>query len=197
MALSSIMNTPTIHVCTIGGDTLQKGVISFLISQIRCKHNAVLLAFFWCLGLISGLCICSVAGDSNSALIRAAASVHVSFIGIFTAQIVSVLLLRLIFLCRWQVFLDVFILIRAMLTGIYMQLCVFAFGGGAWLAYSLLFFSSMAVNVVILFLSLKWCSVRTQPCLKTWIGSVAPVFLICIIDHAYISPFLLSLMEQL
>lgn len=154
----------------------------------------LLLAFFWCLGLILGVCSSGMAGEPLLSLMRTAASGRVSIFGLLTAILLPFLLSALaVFLNQFWLFLPI-AFGKAFLLSFTGYGVFAAFGSAGWLIRLLLMFSDCCSAPLLLWLWMH-CVAGSRKPLFSVSGPALLALAIGSVDFYVVSPFLAMLIS--
>ena len=160
-----------------------------------CKTSVIFLAVLWTCGLTLGFIFAYfTSADANIYVVELLAQ-PISALGI-SVRILPILLMSMLLMINKRCFLLVFIFFYSLCSGISMCLITTTFHSAAWLIYLLTCFSGIFSQTAVLWLAIRIFSSRKYSYKKEVRVAVITAVLIGIIDHAYISPFLISLFEQ-
>jgi len=164
--------------------------------RFYCSIRVVILAFFWTVSLICGVCI-SANDQSVVSLMRLLPYAQVSIVGLILVLFVPLLIS--IICVRFANLIVIYII--SALKGFLLGYCLYgisaAFGDSGWLMRFLLFFSESCSTFVLLWFWVRQlggiCVSFRRDCISASLASL----IIGMIDYLLVSPFLTSLMNEI
>lgn len=159
------------------------------------KGSSVFLAFFWSGGLVFGITLFALAGECTVPLMRQAASCQVSIVSLLMANLLPFLISALAVYIHKPVLLYGCAFLRACLLSFVSMGTMVAFGSAGWLVRLLLMFSDICLAVLLYVYWLWHISGLHRFSSLTCGGFAAAALLIGSIDHCFVAPFLVQLIE--
>ncbi len=162
---------------------------------LSCNRPAVLLAFFWSLGLASGILFAAASGETFFLLVRTAASRRVSIVGLVASCYLPFLLSAFAVFIGKQKLLYPIVFLKALLFSWCAIASSAAFSSAGWLVRPMLQFTDILTVPVLCWFSLRHTSDH---------GMLFRDFSICTLlfvlagslDYCLVSPFLASLIDH-
>ena len=152
----------------------------------------VLITLCWSLGLCLGVWVGPEVSPPLAQFLQQACSHGSGFI-----VLSAVLPLVLIWLAFWRTsagLLYPVLFLKAFMDGVMLIAISCAFGSSAWLVGSMLLLSDRVGTFVLLYISAFCAGSQRFSSHKPFVISLIAVSVVCLLDHLYISPFLLTLM---
>ena len=167
-------------------------IIVFLSQQP--KAGKYLLPMSWLSGMLLGFSFAFLAGRTHLHVFHDTLCAQTSFVSIFLVSFFPFLLCKISTHTeqRWLIYLTCFL--KSALFAYCAMAIGFACGSSAWLIRLLLLFTdSCTIPVFYYYCS---CLTRSDGCIDRWLhyGVFIYAFMIPLIDHCFISPFLFSVL---
>ncbi len=165
-----------------------------ILSFFLCRRKALSLALVWIGGLLSGLLLAELTGDTYTALMRTAAQNRVSIVGLFAVTCLPFLFTAFaVFISRPSLIYG-----AAFVQALLFSWCglgvLNAYGSAGWLVRLLLQFSSGCALSVFCWFCIRCLQGKTLK--KDLFVSAAVLAVICSIDYCFVSPFLVMLIDM-
>ena len=152
------------------------------------------LSVLWILGLICGVSLSLHAGDLTSSLMRRACFSPASIVSLFCSGFLPILILIFAAASDIVILLYSGLFFRALSFGFLSMAVLMAFPASGWLIRSLLLFSGMMVDPMLLYLVLFQSHNRKRLSISAVALTLAYAGVIFAADHMYISPLLADVM---
>ena len=155
-----------------------------------CNVNRWLLAFFWILGIVSGIWISAFSGPSISSLVRSIPHGTVSIVRLVLIVFLPFLLsaMAVFFSSRSILFLVVFM--KGCLMTLVSMGMMHSYGGSGWLIRGLLCLSDLASLPFLYWYWMQILEAEDFSVFRMGLCLLAPVYCIGSIDFCLIMPFL-------
>lgn len=165
----------------------------FPISQRKIR--TAFLAFFWCMGLLSGAILAQYADEIHFSLMRRAAACSVSIVGLvavllpflFTAIAVNLSNCFVIFFLAF---------LKALLFSYHGCIISVAFGSAGWLVRYLLLFTDACTIPILLWLWIRCMDHQRVGLLRNIFICALASAAVGLIDFCVVSPFLVMLISK-
>ena len=165
----------------------------FSISQRKIR--TVFLAFFWCMGLLTGAILAQYSGEIHFSLMRRAAACSVSIVGLFTVLLPFLFTAFAVVLSNCFLFYPIAFL-KALTFSYHACVVSAAFGDAGWLVRYLFLFTDACTIPVLLWI---WIRGSGNRCIGLLHGTGICVLIACavgLIDFCIVSPFLAMLISS-
>lgn len=169
--------------------------LSSVFTFFRRRGCASLLAFFWCAGLVFGVCAAFGARNVLVPLMRLAVASPVSIVGLLGSLLLPFLFTALaVFLSH-----DWFILPVCFLKSFTYVLCAqtitLAFGNSAWLIQLLFLFSDTCMLSVLIWFWIRHLDCNRVTIVRDTAICIVVFIIIGILDHCFVSPYLTKIIN--
>lgn len=165
-------------------------------SIFSCSFGAIILAFFWTVSLICGVCF-SAKDLSVVVLMRLLPYSQVSIVGLFLVLFFPLLITILCFYFEKPIVFIVLLVIKGFFLGYFLYGMNAAFGDSGWLLRLLTAFSDSFMVFVLLWFGVRQTGSRTVSFRKDVVIAVSATLIIGILDYFLVSPFLGLLMNRI
>ncbi len=172
-------------------------MVKFALSEsplARCRIHRWILAFFWCLGLATGVLVALCMDESFLLLMRMAALRPVSIVSLFLTTFLPFITSAIAVYIAKPALLPVIAYLKAAVFSFISLMTFFSFGTAGWMIRCLVMFTDI---VTLPFLYSFWHRhVGGSLRLSVFDGvSVVLVLLVCGMDAYWISPFIAELIH--
>ena len=161
-----------------------------------CNFRAILLAFFWTVSLICGVCV--AANDQSVViLMHLLPMCRVSIVGLMLTLVLPLVITILSGIYNKNYLLFMVAILRGFVFGY----CLFGFSvlysSSAWLMHILLCYSNCATSLVLLWLWFSQVTNMPQNSVKNYIPAIIITIFIGISDYYYVSPLIELLINSI
>lgn len=163
--------------------------------SVQRKWTIIILALFWCTGLICGVKSNSCAGDTISSLMRMAADRPVSIVNLLTVSLLPFLFSAFAVYLHSRTLLLTVCFIKAWLFGLISAGCYQAFGNAGWLVWLMICFSDIGCLIPLWWFWITHCDGIEGVQIHRLAGCFTAVLTVVGLDYGFISPFLVRLIE--
>ena len=163
-------------------------------SDARCRKRRWLLAFFWITGLITGLILSLLAGESSHSLMRMAVCRSVSIVPLLLTTCLPFLFSALAVFISKPVLLLVVAFCKALIFALVSAVTYHSYGDAGWMMRSMVMFADICT---LPFLYSFWQRhICGSSILSFHDGTyMIATLLICSLDVYWISPFLIEVLQ--